>query len=118
MGTKNIRKVITPHHLCFYLLNKCIINCRLNDEEYLVQRTTFFIISNLILKDVIRAQSNISQMAIFLVSSETELCDMSKQFFPVLASKGNVLYNILPDIFSYLCGNEKVTQENFTTIMT
>lgn len=83
-----------------------------------VRRSTFCTISQLVLKDVIRVQKNISEMTIFLVAKEEELRMMSKEFFSALAAKGMILYNVLPDIFSHIGDVKKVTQDEFTTIMT
>ncbi|XP_057657108.1 condensin complex subunit 1 [Diorhabda carinulata] len=74
---------------------------RLNDPLPEVRRSSFFIISRLILGDMIRAHSHIPKMALCLANEDADLRTMCKTFFLKLSHKENNLYNALPDIFSH-----------------
>ncbi|KAK4878019.1 hypothetical protein RN001_010525 [Aquatica leii] len=90
---------------------------RLRDDCQEVRRTGFFILANLILRDMIRVQGHISEMACCIVDAEEQLRNMSKNFFTQLSHKGNNLYNVLPDIFLHLCENKSLNEENLKFIM-
>ncbi|KAB0791130.1 hypothetical protein PPYR_02930 [Photinus pyralis] len=90
---------------------------RLSDPCVDVRVSTFFILANLILRDMLRVQGHISEMARCIVDEEEQLRDMSKTFFIQLSHKANNLYNILPDIFSHLCDNENLDEANLKHIM-
>ncbi|CAG9833306.1 unnamed protein product [Diabrotica balteata] len=73
----------------------------LNDPLAEVRRSSFFILSKLILSDMIRAHSHIPKMAACLANQDEDLRIMCKTFFLKLSHKENNLYNALPDIFSH-----------------
>lgn len=80
-----------------------------------IRKATFFTLSNLILRDMIRIQGHISTMAKCIIDQDQELNKMSRTFFIQLSHKENNLYNILPDIFSHLVENTE--DEDLRVIM-
>ncbi|KAK5637917.1 hypothetical protein RI129_012212 [Pyrocoelia pectoralis] len=90
---------------------------RLSEPCVEVRTNAFFILANLILRDMLRVQGHISEMARCIVDEEERLQDMSKHFFVQLSHKANNLYNILPDIFSRLCDNPSLDEANLKYIM-
>ncbi|RZC35597.1 condensin complex subunit 1, partial [Asbolus verrucosus] len=89
----------------------------LKDPRVEVRKTAFFALSNLILRDMIRAHSHISEMAACLIDEKQEMRNMCKTFFGRLAQKENNLANVIPDIFSHLVKLEEVSEENLRFIM-
>ena len=89
---------------------------RLQDADYKVRKTAFYVLANLILRDYLRVKSQVSFMAQMLIAEEEELKDMCKTFFAELALKGLQLYNILPNIFSKLL-TDGVKENDVQTIM-
>lgn len=83
----------------------------------MVRRDTFFLMAKLVLKDMIKVQGHMSEMARCIIDSQEELKDMSKQFFMLLAAKANSLYNVLPDIFSHLIDDDNMEEENLRAVM-
>ncbi|XP_076253799.1 CAP-D2 condensin subunit [Rhynchophorus ferrugineus] len=90
---------------------------RLKDPSINIRKATFFTLSGLILRDMIRANSYISQMVGCLVDQDSELSSMCRTFFNTLAQKENNLYTMLPDIFSHLMNLEGVKDECIKDIM-
>ncbi|KAK9876242.1 hypothetical protein WA026_012541 [Henosepilachna vigintioctopunctata] len=80
-----------------------------------IRKATFFTLSNLILRDMIRVQGHIATMAKCIIDSNVELNVMSRTFFIQLSHKENNLYNVLPDIFSHLV--EEMETEDFRTVI-
>ncbi|XP_044764011.1 condensin complex subunit 1 [Coccinella septempunctata] len=80
-----------------------------------IRKATFFTLSNLILRDMIRIQGHISTMAKCIIDQDVDLNKMSRTFFVQLSHKENNLYNILPDIFSHLV--ETTETEDLRVIM-
>ncbi|XP_030754810.1 condensin complex subunit 1 [Sitophilus oryzae] len=102
----NIIEPWTPH-----------IYRRLKDPSINIRKATFFTLSGLILRDMIRANSYISQMVGCLVDEDTELSSMCRTFFVTLAQKENNLYTMLPDIFSHLVNLKEIKDEDVKEIM-
>ncbi|KAJ8939307.1 hypothetical protein NQ314_011165 [Rhamnusium bicolor] len=90
---------------------------RLKDPLDSIRKATFFTLSNLILRDMIRAHSHISEMVCCLVDEDKELNGMCKTFFVNLSHKENNLYNVLPDIFSHLMDVDTMSEEDIRGIM-
>ncbi|XP_060529643.1 condensin complex subunit 1 [Cylas formicarius] len=80
----------------------------LKDPSTKVRRTAFFVISGLILQDMVRAHSYISHMADCLFDEDDKLKGMCRTFFITLAHKENNLYNALPDIFCHLTSTPEI----------
>lgn len=78
---------------------------------------TFVVLKNLILGDMIRVQGTIAEMVRCMVDPEQELRDMTTVFFKSLAQKANILYNMIPDIFSHLCDETVLSEENLRFVM-
>ncbi|XP_017786740.1 PREDICTED: condensin complex subunit 1 [Nicrophorus vespilloides] len=89
---------------------------RLEDKSVEIRKSAFFILSNLILRDMIRAQGHISEMAISIVDEEDDMRQMASNFFVQLSHKANNLYTVLPDIFTHLCDKVK-DEEQLKTIL-
>lgn len=89
---------------------------RLKDEHLEVRRTTFYILSNLLLRDMIRIKGESSSMAGSIVDKNPEISQMAKHFFQDLSQKSCNMHNFLPDIFSHLCA-EKYSTSDIQTIM-
>ncbi|CAH0557488.1 unnamed protein product [Brassicogethes aeneus] len=90
---------------------------RLKDPDYSIRKATFFTLSNLILRDMIRAHSHISEMVCCFVDEDKELSGMCKTFFINLSHKENNLYNVLPDIFSHLMEISDMSEEDIKGTM-
>lgn len=93
------------------------VHSKLTDESTVVRSTAFFVLANLILKDMIRVQSQIAMMAQLIIDPVENLKLMAKEFFTTLSSKTNNLYNALPDVFTHLCEQEAQNEEDLRTIM-
>lgn len=91
---------------------------RLRDNEVLVRKTAMKILSNLVKREMIRVKGQMSEMALCIVDSNEELRNDAKQFFQEVSQKGNVLYNILPDILSRLTDNKAdIDEDDLRTIL-
>ncbi|XP_074029546.1 CAP-D2 condensin subunit [Leptinotarsa decemlineata] len=89
----------------------------LKDPLPQTRKATFFSLSNLILRDMIRAHSHIPEMASCLADEDPGMRSMAKTFFAKLAHKENNLYNALPDIFTHVMGQESVDDEGVKNTM-
>ncbi|KAM5142461.1 condensin complex subunit 1 [Mantella aurantiaca] len=91
---------------------------RLRDESREVRRTSAIVMTQLILKDMVKVKGQVSEMAVLLIDADQAISSLAKNFFTELSNKGNAVYNLLPDIISRLsdpdCG---VEEEAFQTIM-
>lgn len=93
------------------------LNEMLKDPLVEVRKKAFFSLANLILKDMIRAHSRISEMAACLIDPEPEVSGMSQNFFERLAQKDNSLVNVLPDIFNHLVKAEDIVEEKLRYVL-
>ncbi|XP_065442007.1 condensin complex subunit 1 isoform X5 [Chrysemys picta bellii] len=112
---------------------------RLRDPCQGVRQTAGLVMTHLILKDMVKVKGQVSEMAALLIDPEEEIVGLARNFFSELSNKvqlytafglshsistfsdftkGNAIYNLLPDIISRLsdpdCG---VEEESFHTIM-
>lgn len=97
------------------------IQSRLADHTPLVRRNALTVLTHLILNDMVKVRGQISSMARCLEDSDPRIADLAKLFFHELAqkvcnilcvritlllliffTKGNALYNVMPDIISHL----------------
>lgn len=76
--------------------------CRLRDEDVNVRRTCVRMLSNLIMREMIRVKGQVSELALCIIDEDKQIQQDTKEFFNQLAQKGNALYNIVPDILSRL----------------
>lgn len=89
----------------------------MKDSNQEVRTAAFYMLSNLILRDMILVYGHIAEMAKSIVDEDEKLNSMSKHFFSLLSRKANNLYSVLPDIFSHLCDVEKMDEKDLRTIM-
>ena len=91
---------------------------RLRDDSPIVKRTTLNVLSHLILNDMIKVKSQISDIALCFIDTDTRISGMSRMFFSEFARKGNALYNVMPDIISRLCDPDAaVAEEDFRFVL-
>ncbi|XP_065304685.1 condensin complex subunit 1-like isoform X2 [Dermacentor albipictus] len=94
------------------------IYARLQDPSRDVKMGTLKTVSFLILNDMIKVKGQISDIAAMVMDKDAELADMCRNFFFELGSKGNALYNLLPDIISHLSDEEHgIDENNFHVVM-
>lgn len=94
------------------------VYARLQDQSRDVKMGALKTITFLILNDMIKVKGQISDIAIMVMDEDEELADMCRNFFFELGSKGNALYNLLPDIISHLSDEEHgVDEKNFRIVM-
>ncbi|XP_077577834.1 condensin complex subunit 1 [Stigmatopora nigra] len=91
---------------------------RLSDEVPSVRETAVTVLTQLVLKDVLKVKGQVSEVAVLLIDPEPQIALLALNFFNELASKDNAIYNLLPDIISRLSDPERgMTSEDFNTIM-
>uniref|UniRef100_A0A8C2WJE6 Condensin complex subunit 1 n=1 Tax=Cyclopterus lumpus TaxID=8103 RepID=A0A8C2WJE6_CYCLU len=91
---------------------------RLSDEVPSVRQTAVTVLTQLVLKDVLKVKGQVSEVAVLLIDPEHHITSLALNFFNELASKDNAIYNLLPDIISRLSDPERgMTSEDFNTIM-
>ncbi|XP_024123504.1 condensin complex subunit 1 [Oryzias melastigma] len=91
---------------------------RLSDEEPSVRQTAVTVLTQLVLKDVLKVKGQVSEVALLLIDPEPHITSLALNFFNELASKDNAIYNLLPDIISRLSDPERgMSSEDFNTIM-
>ncbi|GLD63778.1 condensin complex subunit 1 [Lates japonicus] len=91
---------------------------RLSDEVPSVRQTAVTVLTQLVLKDVLKVKGQVSEVAVLLIDPEPHMTSLALNFFNELASKDNAIYNLLPDIISRLSDPERqMSSEDFNTIM-
>lgn len=91
---------------------------RLHDPVRQVKMSALKTVSFLVLNDMIKVKGQISDIAVMVMEEDTEVADMCRRFFLELGTKGNALYNLLPDIISHLTDDERgIDEESFRTVM-
>ncbi|XP_029308182.1 condensin complex subunit 1 [Cottoperca gobio] len=91
---------------------------RLSDEAPSVRQTAVTVLTQLVLKDVLKVKGQVSEVAVLLIDPEPHITSLALNFFNELATKDNAIYNLLPDIISRLSDPERgMTSEDFNTIM-
>ncbi|XP_030249337.1 condensin complex subunit 1 [Sparus aurata] len=91
---------------------------RLSDEVPSVRQTAVTVLTQLVLKDVLKVKGQVSEVAVLLIDPEPHITSLALNFFNELASKDNAIYNLLPDIISRLSDPERgIPSDNFNTIM-
>ncbi|XP_053182487.1 condensin complex subunit 1 [Scomber japonicus] len=91
---------------------------RLSDEVPSVRQTAVTVLTQLVLKDVLKVKGQVSEVAVLLIDPESHIASLSLNFFNELASKDNAIYNLLPDIISRLSDPERgMSPEDFNIIM-
>lgn len=91
---------------------------RLGDEVPSVRQTAVTVLTQLVLKDVLKVKGQISEVALLLIDPEPHIASLALNFFNELSTKDNAIYNLLPDIISRLSDPERgMNCEDFNTIM-
>ncbi|XP_014473291.1 PREDICTED: condensin complex subunit 1 [Dinoponera quadriceps] len=95
---------------------------RLRDTDMSVRRTCVRMLSNLIMREMIRVKGQVSELALCIMDEDEQIRQETKEFFNQLALKGNALYNVVPDILSRLADpklnlEEKQFQETIRYIL-
>ncbi|XP_019724704.1 condensin complex subunit 1 isoform X1 [Hippocampus comes] len=91
---------------------------RLSDEVPSVRQTAVTVLTQLVLKDVLKVKGQVSEVAVLLIDPEPHIASLALNFFNELASKDNAIYNLLPDIISRLSDPDRgMSPEDFNTVM-
>ncbi|CAK9809075.1 Condensin complex subunit 1 [Anthophora quadrimaculata] len=91
---------------------------RLRDEDTDVRSTCVRVLSNLVMREMVRVRGQISELALCIVDKNTQIRQDAKQFFKALSQKGNALYNVIPDILSRLTDpNLDISEADFQEIL-
>ncbi|ROL52067.1 Condensin complex subunit 1 [Anabarilius grahami] len=91
---------------------------RLSDENASVRLTAITVLTQLVLKDVMKVKGQVSEVAVLLLDPEPHIASLALNFFNELSAKDNAIYNLLPDIISRLSDPERgMKEEDFNTIM-
>ncbi|XP_024861527.1 condensin complex subunit 1 isoform X2 [Kryptolebias marmoratus] len=91
---------------------------RLSDEVPSVRQTAVTVLTQLVLKDVLKVKGQVSEVAVLLIDPKPHISSLALNFFNELAAKDNAIYNLLPDIISRLSDPERgMSSEDFNTIM-
>ncbi|XP_012064392.1 PREDICTED: condensin complex subunit 1 [Atta cephalotes] len=87
---------------------------RLRDKDINVRKTCVRMLSNLIMREMIRVKGQVSELALCVIDEDEQIRRDTKEFFSQLAQKGNALYNIVPDILSRLADPQlNLKEKNF-----
>ncbi|XP_051552822.1 condensin complex subunit 1-like [Myxocyprinus asiaticus] len=91
---------------------------RLSDVNASVRLTAITVLTQLVLKDVMKVKGQVSEVAVLLLDSEPHIVSLALNFFNELSAKDNAIYNLLPDIISRLSDPERgIKEQDFNTIM-
>ncbi|XP_017876679.1 condensin complex subunit 1 [Ceratina calcarata] len=91
---------------------------RLRDRDTNVRSTCVRVLSNLIIREMVRVRGQISELALCIIDKDPEIQQDARQFFTTLSQKGNALYNVMPDILSRLTDpNLDICQSDFQEIV-
>ncbi|CAF4224846.1 unnamed protein product [Rotaria sp. Silwood2] len=109
--------------LAFAAYSNDVYGC-LRDRSDNVRLAALKTISNLILKEMVKPEGQISEIALCIIDKHTQIATLATSFFSELAKQehGQVLFNILPDIFSNLVGGgldkeRQLNEDDFKCIM-
>ncbi|KAJ8354973.1 hypothetical protein SKAU_G00225400 [Synaphobranchus kaupii] len=91
---------------------------RLGDESPSVRQTAVTVLTQLVLKDVVKVKGQVSEVAVLLIDPLPHIASLALNFFNELSGKDNAIYNLLPDIISRLSDPERgMKEDDFHTIM-
>uniref|UniRef100_A0A0C9QRP5 Condensin complex subunit 1 n=1 Tax=Fopius arisanus TaxID=64838 RepID=A0A0C9QRP5_9HYME len=91
---------------------------RLRDNDVSVRSSAVRVLASLVKREMIRVKGQMSEMALCIVDENQQIRLDAKQFFDDLSRKGNVLYNIIPDILSRLTSTDsKVAEDDLHEIV-
>ncbi|VBB25793.1 unnamed protein product [Acanthocheilonema viteae] len=89
----------------------------INDKDDYVRQTSIIVLSYLILNDMVKVRGTVADLAQCVNDENVNVGQLAKFFFSELAKKGNVLYNLMPDMISRLSSSESITIDDFMKIM-
>ncbi|VDM21808.1 unnamed protein product [Wuchereria bancrofti] len=89
----------------------------INDKDDYVRQTSIIILSYLMLNDMVKVRGTVADLAQCVNDENVNVGQLAKFFFSELAKKGNILYNLMPDMISRLSSSESVTIDDFIKIM-
>lgn len=76
----------------------------LNADDQSLKKTALMVITHLILNDMLKVKSEISEFAYLYNDNDDQIQNLVKIFFYELNKKDNkIIYNLLPDMISKLC---------------
>uniref|UniRef100_F1KR65 Condensin complex subunit 1 n=1 Tax=Ascaris suum TaxID=6253 RepID=F1KR65_ASCSU len=90
---------------------------RIRDKDVYVRETCVIVLAHLILNDMVKVRGTVADLARCTIDANPSIANLAKYFFVELSKKGNVIYNLMPDMISRLSSNEEVTTEDFGQIM-
>ncbi|KFM76870.1 Condensin complex subunit 1, partial [Stegodyphus mimosarum] len=91
---------------------------RLRDPESSVREAAIITLTHLILYDFVRVKSLISEAAKCIADSDAGVSSVAMYLFEELSKKGNVIYNIIPDVISSLSDPKSgFSEESFQIVM-
>lgn len=90
----------------------------MRDDSDQVRSTCVRMLSNLIMREMIRVKGRVSELALCIVDPIPDIRHNTKLFFKDLSQKGNALYNVMPDILSRLSDPDlKLDEDDFQEIL-
>ncbi|VDK71493.1 unnamed protein product [Onchocerca ochengi] len=89
----------------------------INDKDDYVRQTSIIVLSYLMLNDMVKVRGTVADLAQCINDENVNVGQLAKFFFSELAKKGNILYNLMPDVISRLSSSESVTIDDFIKIM-
>jgi condensin complex subunit 1 len=63
-----------------------------------VRHTCLLVLTHLLLNDMIKPKEYVSEVALATLDERVEMAALAKQFFVDMSTKGDQLYNLLPDV--------------------
>ena len=88
-----------------------IVFSKLQDEEDIIRKNTLNMISDLIVKGLVKPRGRMADVAILLLDENERIKEDAKAFFLEFSSQGNNLINHLPDILAKLHDRNLVESE-------
>ncbi|VDN02322.1 unnamed protein product [Thelazia callipaeda] len=89
----------------------------ISDKDDYVRQTCIIVLSYLMLNDMVKVRGTVADLALCVNDDNVNVGQLAKFFFSELSKKGNILYNLMPDMISRLSSRESVTTNSFITIM-
>ncbi|GBM42074.1 Condensin complex subunit 1 [Araneus ventricosus] len=91
---------------------------RLSDPEPSVREAAVITLTHLILHDFVRVKSLISEAAKCIADEQETVANVAMYLFSELSKKGNIIYNIIPDIISTLSDPKaEFSEEKFQVVL-
>ncbi|KAI4480327.1 hypothetical protein M0804_010325 [Polistes exclamans] len=94
------------------------IYARLQDENRHVRSICVQVLSNLIMKQMVRVKGQVSQLALCIIDEDVQIQQDTKTFFKELSQRDHTLYNVVPDILSRLSDPQiNLSEDSFQEIL-